>query len=52
MTKDQFLETVLELLMEFHIDEQHEILSELKDLADENWENMCDAAWEMYADGV
>jgi len=52
MTKDQLFETVMELLMEFHIDEQHEILSELKNLADVNWENMCDAAWADYSFGI
>ena len=52
MTKDQFTEMVLNYLMDFDIHEQHEILNELKEHADENWENMCDAAWEMYAAGV
>ena len=47
MTKDQFTEMVLNYLMDFDIDEQHKILSGLKELADENWEAMCDEAWGM-----
>lgn len=45
MTKDQLLEKMLEFIVDFHIEEQHEIINELKVLAIENWEAMCDEAW-------
>ena len=52
MTKDQLFDKMLELLSSYHIDEQYEIINELKVLADENWQSMCDEAWADYAFGV
>ncbi len=52
MTRLELVEKMVEMLMDYDIETQHEILDQVSQLADEAWQSMCDEAWADYACGV
>jgi hypothetical protein len=48
MNKEQILDKIMEMVCDLPLEEQFEIMDEAKELIQENWDEMCSAAWECY----
>jgi hypothetical protein len=49
MTRQELVEKMVSMLMEYDIETHHEIINQLSQDADEAWLSMCDEAWTDYA---
>jgi hypothetical protein len=48
MNKEQIIDKILEMVWDLPLEEQFEIIAEAKIAIQENWDEMCSAAWEGY----